>query len=254
MKQRTWTGAAGTNEWNQIENWIDGVIPGNGENITIAMIDSETALAPNAPADLDVADLYVEGNIDGGPIIVNGTFHWKSGRIAADLELKNDGSVATGGTELSGTIRSSASLTFEGSDQMLLDGGKVVCDNNVTFTSCGLRAVSDVPSRFTSKDIYIQDTSRFSGKSLVVERMAGGLLRVDGELDVDEGAKLIVNLGLLEGTGFLNIVYDATMDLEQGIPTGAGRNWFVVTPWHTTARFGFEVPGKPEPVDLPRPT
>jgi len=243
VKRRIWTGAAGTDEWNQVENWTDGIIPNNGENVTIAMIDSGTAPAPNAPANLNIADLYVEGNIGGGPILVNGAFHWKSGRIAADLDLKNDGSVTTGRVELSGTIKGSASLTFEGDDQLLLDGGTIVCNDNVTFTNCGLRAVSDAPSRFTSKNFYIQDTSRFSGKSLAVERAAGGLLRVDGELDVDEGAKLIVNLGLLEGTGFLNIIYDATMDLEQGIPTSAGRNWLIVTPWHTTARFGFKFPG-----------
>jgi len=109
---------------------------------------------------------------------------------------------------------------------MLLDGGKVECVNKVTFTNCGLLAVSDVPSRFTCKNLFIRGSSRFSGKSLVVERVSGGLLHVDGELYVDEGAKLIVNLGILEGSGFLNITYDATMDLEQG-PPGSERRWFL---------------------------
>lgn len=252
VKQRIWTGAAGTNEWNQPENWAGRTIPIDGENVSIVTNESEMTLAPNAPANLNVADLYVAGNIEGGPVTVRGAFYWESGRITADLELKTGGSVMMGeGIVLSGRIESTGNLVFEGDDQMLLDGGEVACADSVQFTNCGLRAVSDAPSRFTSRNFYIHGAGRFSGKSLVVERMRGGLLRVDGELEVDEGAKLVVPLGILEGRGFLNITYDATMDLEQGVPANAEPRWFFVTPWHTTARFGLEVPGKPEPVDLP---
>jgi hypothetical protein len=252
VRLRTWTGAAGTNEWDCAENWHDRIIPSDGEGISIAVVDSEMALTPAAPAGFNAADLYVTGNIGGGPIVVNGEFHWKAGRIAADLKLKVDGNVITGESlELSGTIKSAGSLAFEGGDQILLNGGQVLCANNVTFTNCGLRSIPGAPSRFTSKNFCIKGSGRFSGKDLTVERASGGLFYIDGELDVDEGVKLILNRGTVGGWGFLNLIYDATMEVEQSDSTGAGCGWFNMIPAQgTTAKIQFIGSEEHNPVNL----
>jgi hypothetical protein len=70
-----------------------------------------------------------------------------------------------------------------------------------------------------------------------VERTSDGLFYIEGELDVDEGAKLLWNKGAVGGMGFLNIIYDATMESQTSDSEGTGGGWWVITPEHTTARF-----------------
>jgi hypothetical protein len=235
---RTWIGSADTDRWDQAENWSEHIVPQDGESIRITMSGGKAALTPIFPADFNVADLYVAGDLGGGPIVVNGGFRWECGHISANLELKGDGSViAEEGLILSGIIKCASNLVFAGGKQIFLDGGEVSCDNNAAFSDCGLRGSSRTPSRFTSLNFYINGSSRFSGRGLVVERASDGIFCIRGELFVDEGAKLLWNKGAVGGMGILNLKYDATMETEQSDSTGAGCGWFEVIPWHTTARF-----------------
>ena len=234
----TWTGAAGTTDWNTPANWSAG-IP-NTTSFDACISGNSTVVVPNAS--LSIGELTVSA----GSTLAVGASEGGTGTDVASLSvlsgLANSGNLTVGPSGKSGN----ASLTLNGpiTNTGALNTDGVVTIGNLAPTSVsndgtigvapgGLITVDSSSITNTSNGVLAFGIDGVPGSTTNYGRITGGTLSLGGSADAvfdngftpQTGAEYFVySTGTVRGT-FATVVHDAIADYshagEVGLTGGA---------------------------------
>ncbi|MCB9858425.1 MAG: hypothetical protein H6818_22295 [Phycisphaerales bacterium] len=195
-----WTG--GTGNWNNINNWLDNIVPNNGADSFSVFIDDGSATASSVALDLDAYITNLTIDADDALTINNG----RRLRVVAGT-IDNAGTLSLGSTGANTylhprggvvTLTGGGTLALSNTDTNWIyqeAGGSLVNVNN-TIRGSGNLGFTGAPTNIDNQGTIVADQST----ALVIQSGTGVTFTNTGMLRAENGATLLFSTANVDNT------------------------------------------------------